>query len=144
MTAYNAPHPIFAKLAERYPDITIRHEWVDEDIGSNCGRYTYENGEHTEEYIPDGLFCYHLRERDDGNGFATLEKRVSVNHSGSVITAEEIDFGGQDHIAQRYEAGKQYAEFFISNYDTSMRHKAFRQFSLFDLETERMEDENSD
>ncbi len=48
--------------------------------------------------IPQGLFCYHLRERDDGGGFGALEKSVYVNHGGSVITSEEIDFGGREFL----------------------------------------------
>ena len=37
------------------------------------------------------------------------------------------------NIAQRYEAGKQYAELLISNYDTTAKIKSHRQLSLFDL-----------
>ena len=37
------------------------------------------------------------------------------------------------NIAQRYEAGKQYAELIISNYDTEEKINAIRQLSLFDL-----------
>ena len=37
------------------------------------------------------------------------------------------------NIAQRYEAGKQYAELLISNYDTAERHNKQLQLSLFDL-----------
>ena len=37
------------------------------------------------------------------------------------------------NIAQRYEAGKQYAELIISNYDTEEKIKAIRQLSLFDM-----------
>ena len=37
------------------------------------------------------------------------------------------------NIAQRYEAGKQYAELIISNYDTEEKINAIRQLSLFDM-----------
>ena len=37
------------------------------------------------------------------------------------------------NIAQRYEAGKQYAELIISNYDTEEKINAIRQLSLFDI-----------
>jgi DNA adenine methylase len=37
------------------------------------------------------------------------------------------------NIAQRYEAGKQYAELLISNYDTTEWLESCRQMSLFDL-----------
>lgn len=36
------------------------------------------------------------------------------------------------NIAQRYEAGKQYAELLISNYDTLERQQHFKQLTLFD------------
>ena len=51
--AWSAPHPILQKLSEMYPDITFEHEWADEDIGANCGRKIYRNGECTEEYYPE-------------------------------------------------------------------------------------------
>ena len=160
-TAWSAPHPVIEKLSKMYPDITFEHEWADEDIGQNCGRKTYCNGECTEEYypesqkdgiefacriwdydpaeldlilnkaeteyinienekfdlielfgkpvlftnekltdsdIPKGLYCYHIREGDNGD-FETIEPNVKVNHAGSVITDEPIDFGEQGYIA---------------------------------------------
>lgn len=48
--------------------------------------------------IPKGLFCYHLREGDDGS-FAAIEPKVMVNHGGSVITDEPIYFKNQGYIA---------------------------------------------
>lgn len=53
LTAWSAPHPILEKLSEMYPDIKFEHEWADEDIGMNCGRYVYFDGERTEEYYPE-------------------------------------------------------------------------------------------
>ena len=162
LTAWSAPHPVIEKLAEMYPTVKIEHEWADEDIGSNCGRRVYYDGERVEEYypeygkeslefaagvmdrqleedyglylnasetgyirieydddyelidlfdkpalftnaritdedIPKGMYCYHLRHGDD-EYFSTIEKRVTVNHSGSVITKEPIDLGEQGYI----------------------------------------------
>ncbi|SCJ47521.1 Uncharacterised protein [uncultured Ruminococcus sp.] len=37
-----------------------------------------------------------------------------------------------NNLAQRYDAGCQYGELLISNYDTSERAKAIKQLSLFD------------
>ncbi len=161
-TAWSAPHPILQKLSEMYPDITFEHEWADEDLGANCGRKIYRNGECTEEYypesqkeaiefacriwdydpaeldlmlnkaengyiniendeynlislfgkhalftnerltdadIPKGLYCYHLHHSDDGCSFATIEPKVKVNHTGSVITDEPINFGEKGYIS---------------------------------------------
>ena len=36
-----------------FPEIELTHEWADEDIGMNCGRYVYFDGERTEEYYPE-------------------------------------------------------------------------------------------
>ena len=159
-SAWSAPHPILQKLSEMYPDITLIHEWADEDLGSNCGTRTYLGGDIIDEFIPEGiramqfaldvwgydpadldlvmnktgtryvcttgdsyelielfgkpalfsddrltdadipegLYCYHLRESDDGDRFCTIEPKVGVNHGGSVITNEPIDFGEAGYI----------------------------------------------
>ena len=46
-TAWSTPKPIFDKLAEMFPELSIYIEYADEDWGSNCGTITYENGEMT-------------------------------------------------------------------------------------------------
>ena len=53
-TAWSAPHPILAKLAEMYPEVSFEHTWADEDIGQNCGQATYKNGECTGRFYPEG------------------------------------------------------------------------------------------
>ena len=58
----------------------------------------FTNERLTDTDIPKGLFCYHLREGDDGR-FATIEAKVTVNHAGTVITDEPIDFGEQGYIS---------------------------------------------
>ena len=52
-SAWDAPHPVIEKLAARYPEITFEHEWADEDIGQNCGRRSYQNGEIIDGYVPE-------------------------------------------------------------------------------------------
>ncbi|OQB11475.1 MAG: hypothetical protein BWY15_02457 [Firmicutes bacterium ADurb.Bin193] len=59
----------------------------------------FTNERLTAEDVPDGLYCYHLREADNGNGFATIEPNVGVNHGGTVITSLPIDFGTDGYIA---------------------------------------------
>lgn len=50
--------------------------------------------------VPEVLYLYHIRGRDDDCGaFGTLEPFVAVNHAGSVITDEPIDFGEDGYIA---------------------------------------------
>lgn len=53
LTAWAAPHPVISKLAKMFPEVEIEHEWADEDIGSNCGRRVYYDGECVEEYYPE-------------------------------------------------------------------------------------------
>ena len=58
----------------------------------------FTNERLTAEDVPDGLYCYHLREADNGDGFATIEPNVCVNHGGTVITTTPIDFGKDGYI----------------------------------------------
>lgn len=51
-TAWSAPHPILAKLAETNPNISFEHRWADEDLGNNCGKSQYENGQRTSMLVP--------------------------------------------------------------------------------------------
>ena len=44
-TAWSTPKPIFAELSKRFPDLQLEVEYADEDIGNNCGRLMYLNGE---------------------------------------------------------------------------------------------------
>lgn len=53
LTAWSPPHPVIERLAEIYPDLSILHEWVDEELGYNCGRREYADGDLIEEYLPD-------------------------------------------------------------------------------------------
>ena len=53
-TAWSTPEPIIVKLSDMHQDITFIVEYADEDIGSNCGRYTLKGG--VGEYVEyDGI-----------------------------------------------------------------------------------------
>ncbi len=161
-TAWCAPHPVIEELSARFTGVYIVHCWADEDLGHNCGRLEYLNGECvgnltpetdveanefaallwncdleadcnmcvniagtryinvscdnyeqielfgkvmlftnerlTDEDIPKGLYHYDLRESDTGDGFAAIEPVVIVNHGGTVVCAEPIDFGENGYI----------------------------------------------
>lgn len=63
-TAWSAPRPVIQKLVERFPNEKIIHRWADEDIGSNLGARTYENGEVVESDIADPVdFALMIRGR---------------------------------------------------------------------------------
>lgn len=64
-----------------------------------CQPALFSNERLTESDIPEGTLCYDLRESDIGDGFATIEPHVRVNHGGSVIVNEPIDFGKDGFIA---------------------------------------------
>lgn len=52
VTANNAPVPIVQRLSEMYPDITMRHQWADDNVGYNCGQRIYKAGSVIEEFYP--------------------------------------------------------------------------------------------
>ena len=47
-TAWSTPHPIFIKLSKMEPTLIFHVDYADEDIGSNCGSYTIEDGKEIE------------------------------------------------------------------------------------------------
>ena len=161
-TAWATPFPVILKLSEMFPNVEIKTEFADEDIGQNCGEFILKGGElvsmqkpetnkealelfakvwntdlgnyslHinqtgtdyvytdndefelvelfgkpalftnqrlTADKVPQGLNLYHLRISDDGDRFASIEPKVTVNHGGSVITNENIDFGDKGYIS---------------------------------------------
>lgn len=60
----------------------------------------FSNGRVDRDKLPDGLYVYDLRGGDDDPGApVTVENRVVVNHAGSVILAEPLDFGEADYLA---------------------------------------------
>lgn len=76
----------------------------------------FSNGRVDREKLPEGLFCYDLRGGDaDPGAPVTVEDRVVVNHAGSVILAEPLDFGGDDYLALGEDMN------FLGG-DTSLKH----------------------
>lgn len=59
----------------------------------------FTNGRLTDADILQGTYCYHLRHSDDGGRFCSVEPKAGVNHGGSVITKEPLDFGKQGYIS---------------------------------------------
>ena len=58
----------------------------------------FSNGRLMPEQIPEGLYAYDLRHSDDGDRFCSVEPRVGVNHGGTVLLKEVLDFGEQGYI----------------------------------------------
>ena len=45
--------------------------------------------------IPQGLYCYYLRESDDGKEFCAIEPKVAVNLGGTIMTDKPVGFRGK-------------------------------------------------
>lgn len=58
----------------------------------------FSNGRLLPEEIPEGLYAYDLRESDDGDRFVSIEPNVAVNHGGTVLMKELLDFGENGYI----------------------------------------------
>lgn len=61
-------------------------------------RALFSNGWLMPEQIPEGLYAYDLRHSDDGDRFCSVEPRVGVNHGGTILLKEVLDFGEQGYI----------------------------------------------
>lgn len=83
-TAWAAPHPILQKLSEMHPDITIEHQWADENIGNNCGRRTYLGGSIQDEYYPESS--------KEGIDFACEILGCEVEEYGFILNADESNY----------------------------------------------------
>lgn len=84
-TASKAPHPVIQKLSEMFPRVKIQHEWADENIGANCGRYVYYGGKRIEEFFP--------KNRKESLEFAAKVMRVDLAEDyGLYLNATESNY----------------------------------------------------
>lgn len=61
-------------------------------------RALFANGRLLPEEISEGLYAYDLRESDDGDRFISIEPKVGVNHGGTVLMKEMLDFRESGYI----------------------------------------------
>ena len=61
-------------------------------------RALFTNGRLMPEQIPEGLYAYDLRHSDDGDRFCSIEPKVGVNHGGTVLMRDILDFGESGYI----------------------------------------------
>ena len=61
-------------------------------------RAVFSNGRIKPEQIPEGLHVYDLRHSDDGGRFCSIEPKVGVNHGGTVLMRDVLDFGKGGYI----------------------------------------------
>ena len=98
-----------AKLHSR-PNVQIDHDAPRYQLAEVMGQEVlFTNGRFDRENLPEGLFCYDLREGD--NGFAsTVEASVTVNHFGSILTTQPIDIPEQGCIDLNEENGLNFGD----------------------------------
>lgn len=58
----------------------------------------FTNARIDRDTVPAGLFAYDIRHSDNGRAVA-VEKNVTVNHMGTVITSADLDFEKKDYIS---------------------------------------------
>ena len=61
-------------------------------------RALFSNGRLMPEQIPEGLYAYDLRHSDDGDRLCSIEPKVGVNHGGTVLMRDILDFGESEYI----------------------------------------------
>lgn len=61
-------------------------------------RALFSNGRLMPEQIPESLYAYDLRHSDDGDRFCSIEPKVGVNHGGTVLMRDILDFGESGYI----------------------------------------------
>ena len=85
-------------LIETHDSFVIMPEEFEKiEIGNVEALFT--NRRVSEGEIPEGLFRYDLRESDETGRFCAIEKRVIVNHGGTVIASKQILSNDTDIIA---------------------------------------------
>lgn len=61
-------------------------------------RALFSNGRLMPEQIPEGLYAYDLRYSDESCRFCSIEPKVGVNHGGTVLMRDVLDFGENGYI----------------------------------------------
>ena len=69
-TAWECPVGVLIKVSERFPKEAIYVAYADEDIGSNCGTFTLENGEITERDIAPRWDTLNEADKEKWSNFA--------------------------------------------------------------------------
>lgn len=108
-TTYGIVSACGRSLYENVAFPTTSEETVDKEkyeLIEVCGQKAlFSNGRISDREVPDGMYRYDFREdvTDDDIYFAGIEPDVYVNHAGSCITKEPIDFGNDGYIQFNYD-----------------------------------------
>ncbi|MBQ3612979.1 MAG: hypothetical protein II989_02690, partial [Bacteroidales bacterium] len=124
-----------AKLHSR-PDVQLDHTAPRYQLAEIMGQEVlFSNGHFDRESLPDGLYCYDLREGDSGYA-AIIEPSVAVNHFGSIITTQPIEFPETGYIELNEENGLSFGD------GEEMSIYEFVQHSAKDRRTKEVEAES--
>ena len=58
----------------------------------------FSNGRIADTELHAGLYKYDLRQSDDGDGFCSVAPHVAVNHGGTILLQEALEFGESGYI----------------------------------------------
>ena len=89
----------------------------DYEVVEVCDKFMLFTNERIRSWqVPEGLYLYHLRESDNGNGFCSIEAHAGCNHGGSLLSKEPIDLGPNGFISFNEDTEPN----FIGNGDVSI------------------------
>jgi len=91
-TAWSTPEPVIVALSQKFPEAKFACLYADEDIGSNCGVYVLQNGEHLADIYAPKV------DEDLADVFALLFKEYDIASYGD---DEEDEW--EMEIARKYE-----------------------------------------
>lgn len=103
-------HEIAHAKLHRRPDVKLDVEAPKYQLAEIMGQEVlFSNGRFDRENLPEGLYCYDLREGDSGYA-ATVEPSVTVNHFGSILTTQPIEMPEQGRIELTEENGLSFGD----------------------------------
>ena len=103
-------HEIAHAKLHRRPDVKLDMEAPKYQMAEIMGQEVlFSNGHFDRENLPEGLYCYDLREGDSGYA-ATVEPSVTVNHFGSILTTQPIEMPEQGRIELTKENGLSFGD----------------------------------
>ena len=89
-TAWQAPLPVVLKLSAAAPGVQMSLEFADEDIGHNCGRAVFKNGDIKKIYKPEeGREAYEFSADVWNYDLSDLSLHLNIPGTNYVYTASE-------------------------------------------------------
>ena len=88
---WSPPHKVIQRLSEVYPDVSITHEWADDNVGFNCGTREYRAGQFREELMEDGskeAFEFAAKVMDID---LAKDKQLYLTEDGTTYEYRELD-----------------------------------------------------